>query len=115
LPATLGRLNQHVKVVVLGSCGGYHNLANVLNRAPDAHIISSKQTGAMAINQPILNAINTRLLEGADINWITMWRDLDEYFLKRKALQEKYDDYVPPYKNLGAIFIKAYRQMNTSI
>jgi hypothetical protein len=113
LSATLGRLDKYVKIVVLGSCGGYHNLAVVLDHSPDAHIISSKQTGVMAINQPITNAINNRLLEGADINWITMWRELDEYFSKRKDLHEKYDDYVPPYKNLGAIFIKAYRQMNS--
>jgi len=24
--------------------------------------------------------------------------------------KEKFDDYIPPYKNLGAIFIKAYRK-----
>lgn len=113
LSSTLSHLGKQVKIVVLGSCGGYHNLATVLDRSPDAHIISSKQTGVMAINQPITNAINNRLLEGTDINWITMWRELDEYFSKRKDLHEKYDDYVPPYKNLGAIFIKAYRQMNT--
>ena len=111
LPFTLSKLNKQVRIVILGSCGGYHNLAIVLDHAPDAHIVSSKQTGSMAINEPIIRSLNTMLLEGADVNWITMWRDLDEYFLKRKDLQERYDDYVPPYKNLGAIFIKAYRQM----
>lgn len=115
LPITLAKLTKQVKIVVLGSCGGYHNLAVVLDRAPDAHIISSKQTGAMAINEPIIRAINSRLLEGEDINWIAIWHELDEYFGKRKDLHEKYDDYVPPYKNLGAIFIKAYRQMNVSL
>lgn len=115
LPMTLAKLTKQVKIVVLGSCGGYHNLAVVLDRAPDAHIISSKQTGAMAINEPIIRAINARLLEGEDINWIAIWHELDEYFGKRKELHEKYDDYVPPYKNLGAIFIKAYRQMMVSL
>jgi hypothetical protein len=69
----------------------------------------------MAINEPIIRAINARLLEGEDINWIAIWHELDEYFGKRKELHEKYDDYVPPYKNLGAIFIKAYRQMMVSL
>lgn len=115
LPMTLAKLTKQVKIVVLGSCGGYHNLAVVLDRAPDAHIISSKQTGAMAINEPIIRAINSRLLDGEDINWIAIWHELDEYFGKRKDLHEKYDDYVPPYKNLGAIFIKAYRNMTVSL
>ena len=111
LPFTLSKLNKQVRIVILGSCGGYHNLAVVLDHAPNAHIVSSKQTGVMAINEPIIRAMNAMLLDGADINWIIMWRQLDTYFLDKKDLQEKYDDYVPPYKNLGAIFIKAYRQM----
>ena len=113
LPFTLSKLNKQVRIVILGSCGGYHNLAIVLDHAPNAHIVSSKQTGVMAINEPIIRALNIMLLDGSDINWITMWRELDEYFKDKKNLQEQYDDYVPPYKNLGAIFIKAYRGMMT--
>ncbi len=113
LPFTLSKLNKQVRIVILGSCGGYHNLSIVLDHSPDAHIVSSKQTGVMAINGPIIRSLNSMLLQGADVNWITMWRELDQYFEGKKGLQEKYDDYVPPYKNLGAIFIKAYRQMMT--
>lgn len=115
LKSTLKRINKNVKIVVLGSCGGYHNLALVLDRAPDAHIISSKQTGARAVNEPIIKALNARLLAGADVDWISMWNELDDYFKKRPDEQEKFSDYVPPYKNLGAIFIKAYRQMMASM
>ncbi len=111
LPVTLARLTPLVKIVILGSCGGYHNLALVLDHAPNAHIISSKQTGVMVVNEPIIKTLNTKLLEGTDVNWITMWRELDEYFKKRPDALEKFSDYVPPYKNLGAIFIKAYRKM----
>lgn len=111
LKATLARLNPFVKIVVLGSCGGYHNLATVLDRTPDAHIISSKQTGTMYVNEPIIKSLNTRLTEGADVDWIGMWRELDVYFANKPEALEKFSDYVPPYKNLGAIFIKAYRKM----
>jgi len=111
LPMTIARLNKRVKIVVLGSCGGYHNLSLVLDKTPDAHIISSKQTGAHSVNEPIIKAINTRLLNGDDINWITMWRELDEYFQNKPDAQKLFADYVPPYKNLGAIFIKSYRRM----
>lgn len=111
LPITMDKLTKNAKVVMLGSCGGYHNLATVLDRSPSAHIISSKQTGMMSINEPIIKSINDRMLSGSDINWITMWNDLDTYFSKKKTINEKFSDYVPPYKNLGAIFIKAYRRM----
>ena len=108
---TLSKLDKYAHIVVLGSCGGYQNLATVLSKSPDAHIISSKQTGVGAINEPIIRALNTQLLAGADINWITMWRELDDYFKKRTDLYDKFTDYVPPYKNLGVIFIKSYKQM----
>lgn len=108
---TLSKLDTNARVVVLGSCGGYHNVATVLGASPDAHIISSKQTGVGAINEPIIRAINAQLQQGSDINWITIWNGLDEYFSKRPDLYDKYTDYIPPHKNLGVIFIKAYRQM----
>lgn len=116
LPLTLERLNKNARIVMLGSCGGYHNLGKVLDASPDAHIISSKQTGAMSINEPIIKAINGRLLEGKDVNWIPMWRELNTFFSAKgkTPIKEMFDDYVPPHKNLGAIFIKAYRKMTTT-
>ncbi len=114
LPTTLDRLNKQTKIVVLGSCGGYHNLAIVLDHSPDAHIISSKQTGAMSVNEPIIKALNDQLLDGKDVNWINMWKGLSIYFENKKDVKDKFSDYVPPYKNLGAIFIKAYRRLTES-
>lgn len=111
LPTTLEYLSPAIKIVMLGSCGGYHNLANVLNTATDAHIISSKQVGALNVNMPIIKAIDDQLLSGKDVDWIQMWEGLSKYFAGRGA-QEKdlFSDYIPPNKNLGAIFIKAYRK-----
>lgn len=112
LPLTLERLNKKTRIVMLGSCGGYHNLATVLDKSPDANIISSKQTGAMSVNDPILKNLNDQLLAGNDINWIKTWQNLNGYFeAKPKSVKEMFDDYVPPHKNLGAIFIKAYRRL----
>lgn len=109
LPFTLERLSKQNRIVILGSCGGYHNLATVLDRAPDAHIISSKQVGAMNVNEPIIKAINDQVLAGKNVNWISTWKGLEGYFANKKGLKELFNDYVPPHKNLGAIFIKAYR------
>ncbi len=116
LPVTIDNLQKETKIVILGSCGGYHNLSVVLDHSPDAHIISSKQVGSMSVNEPIIKAINDQLLAGKNINWVTTWKSLDSYFDSKKAGTAKglFDDYVPPHKNLGAIFIKAYRrQFNT--
>ncbi len=115
LPLTLERLNKNTRIVMLGSCGGYHNLAVVLDRSPDAHIISSKQTGAMSVNEPIIKNIESRILEGKDVEWIGMWKDLSRYFAtKVPSSKDTFDDYVPPHKNLGAIFIKAYRRLSST-
>jgi hypothetical protein len=109
LSSTLERLSPSARIVVLGSCGGYNNLNEVLTICKDAHIISSKQVGTKAVNEPILQAINMQMVAGKDIDWINMWKELSAKFTTGDA-KEKFDDYIPPYKNLGAIFIKAYRK-----
>ncbi len=110
LPLTIEWMAKQNRIVMLGSCGGYHNLSTVLDHCPNANIISSKQVGAMNVNEPIIKTINDQLLAGKDINWISTWRSLNSYFSSRKGLQALFNDYVPPHKNLGAIFIKAYRK-----
>lgn len=109
LPSTIERLNRNTRVVMLGSCGGYHNLGTVLDHSPDAQIISSKQIGAMAVNEPIIKAINDDLLAGKDIDWPSLWHNV-QGTLRQPALTT-FSEYVPPHKNLGAIFIKAYRRL----
>lgn len=114
LNSTIANLTPSAKVVVLGSCGGYHNLGAVLDAAPDAHIISSKQVGALSVNVPISTAINDQLLAGKDLDWVKMWSDLERHFSRQgRYQQELFSDYIPPNKNLGAIFIKAYRKLES--
>jgi len=108
--STIEQMAPTARIVVLGSCGGYNNLSEVLKRSEDAHIISSKQVGTKTVNEPILEAINNTLVAGKDIDWLPMWRELEARFRNDPAGKEKFDDYIPPYKNLGAIFIKAYRK-----
>jgi len=107
---TIEQMPATARIVVLGSCGGYNNLSEVLKINEDAHIISSKQVGTKTVNEPILQAINNTLLAGKDIEWLPMWKELSARFQNDPAAKEKFDDYIPPYKNLGAIFIKAYRK-----
>lgn len=112
LPGTIRRMPGDAKIIVLGSCGGYKNLSEILDISPDAHIISTKEIGKGDINRPILNYINQNLAGGKPIVWKDMWTALTKIFYAdgNKGMRESWDDYVPPYKNLGAIFIKAYNK-----
>jgi hypothetical protein len=109
LKYTLKQLPLSARIVILGSCGGYHNLDDVLNRCPDAHIISSKEVGTRTVNEPILRSINEDLRNGRDVEWIPMWKGLSTQFTNPEA-RERFDNYIPPHKNLGALFIKAYNK-----
>jgi hypothetical protein len=111
LERTMDRMAGDAKIILLGSCGGYKNLSRIININPDAHIISTKQIGTGNINQVITNKLNQVLLSGKPIVWKNVWDELSVYFAKQpKDIKESWDDYVPPYKNLGAIFIKAYNK-----
>jgi hypothetical protein len=112
LPGTIDRMPGDAKIIVLGSCGGYQNLNEILKISPDAHIISTKEIGTGDINQPIINYINQTLISGKTLSWKSMWGILTKTMESdpSKAIRESWDDYIPPYKNLGAIFIKAYHK-----
>ncbi|RBL93936.1 hypothetical protein [Chitinophaga flava] len=108
---TLENLQSSAKIVVLGSCGGYHNLAVVLEKSPEAHIISSKQVGTRFVNEPIIHSLEDVVRSGKNVDWVVMWAQLAKKFAPDARNKELFSDYVPPHKNLGAIFIKAYRQI----
>ncbi|MEO9004130.1 MAG: hypothetical protein ABI288_05315 [Ginsengibacter sp.] len=111
LPYTIRQLPESAKIIMLGSCGGYQNLKTILQYAPEAHIISTKQTGAMNVNKPIIDALDNTLRSGQNIDWRQMWTNLTLSFNKgSKDLRETFEDYIPPQKNLGALFIKAYNK-----
>ena len=112
LPRTIAHLDANAKVILLGSCGGYKNLSEILEISPDAHIISTKEIGKGDINKPIINYLNQSFMSGKMLVWKDMWAALSKIFYTdvNKAMRESWDDYIPPYKNLGAIFIKAYNK-----
>ncbi len=106
LQETINRLSTGAKVVLLGSCGGYQKLNDILTICPTAHIISSKQVGAGVLNQSLIDAISERLRQGNDLNWEDLWKTVQSRV--GAGYKDKFDDYIPPQKNLGAIFIMAY-------
>ena len=107
--STIQQLVPLVKIVLLGSCGGFQNVNRVLGISPYAHIIASKQVGSGSVNEPLIMGITETIRQGKDINWIDMWKNLSKS-LKGNPL---FEDYIPPYKNLGALFIMAYNKVMT--
>jgi len=103
-PYTIAQIQPSAKIIFMGSCGGYHLIHDILKTAPDAHIIASKQIGKGSINQSFFNLLTDKLRNGSDIEWIPFWKELDQ-----RVRVEGLEDYIPPYKNLGALFIKAYK------
>jgi hypothetical protein len=48
------------------------------------------------------------MVNGQDVNWIELWNEVGVQ-MKTPALQDKFNDYVPPHKNMGALFLKAFK------
>ncbi len=113
LTRTIKRMSGDAKIVVLGSCGGYKNLNDIIEVNPEAHIISTKEIGTGDINRPILNYLNQTFESGSKLVWKDMWESLSKLFNNdpSKSVRESWEDYIPPYKNLGAIFLKGYNNM----
>ena len=103
--STIGYMSPSSRIVFMGSCGGFHLIDSILHKSTDAHIIASKQIGKTSINKPFFLLLTEKLRNGSNIDWIPFWQEF-----KSKAAVEGFEDYIPPYKNLGAIFIKSYRK-----
>lgn len=103
-PTTIEYMAPSSKVVFMGSCGGFNLIDSILHKCEDAHIIASKQIGRTAINKPFFALLSEKLRTGKDIEWIPFWLEF-----RHSTRAPGFEDYVPPYKNLGAIFIKAYK------
>lgn len=101
---TLDQLAPSNKVIMLGACGGFNHLETIMSKSPDAQIISSKQVGSGSVNWPILEYMDKKLLAGQSLDWVEMWSDLG----KRLRSNALFKDYVPPHRNLGSLFLKAF-------
>ncbi len=109
---TINHINKDAKIVFLGSCGSYHNLTSVIDRSDRVHIISSKQIGTSVVNNSILRSMADMIRNGDDIDWRKLWDKLDKEFKGNPKSYDQFKDYIPPHKNLGAIFIQAYTRLS---
>lgn len=104
-PYTIDQMSTASKIVFMGSCGGYRSIHDILEKAEDAHIIGTKQIADAEVNNPFLKLLSEKLRNGSNIDWIPFWVELS-----KMATDPIFADYVPPHKNLGALFIKAYKK-----
>ncbi len=102
--STLQRIPATTRLLFVGSCGGFYKISVALENAPDAHIISTKQVGTKSVNDVMLYALNENIRSGKDIDWNEFWGKMSE----KLGHNQYFGDYVPPHKNLEAIFIRAY-------
>ncbi|MCO5248000.1 MAG: hypothetical protein M9887_03505 [Chitinophagales bacterium] len=108
---TIEQIPEYAKVVFLGSCGGYHNISEVIKRAPNAHIIASKQIGTYNVNNALLVELSNTLRNQNELVWSSIWQTIDKKLKGSGKTYERFLDYIPPNKNMGAIFIQAYNMM----
>ena len=105
LDKSLRYLTKSAKLVFLGSCRGMDRVEIVLETAGGAQMIATRAVGTASVNDPLLKAINDRLLSGeAELDWSAFWRE-QELKLGRNG---QFQDYVPPPRNATAIFLSAY-------
>jgi hypothetical protein len=65
----------------------------------------------MDVNKTIIDALDNTLRGGKNIDWRQMWSSLETQFSHAPPqIRETFEDYIPPQKNLGALFIKAYNK-----
>ena len=107
---TIQTITPNSDLVILGSCGGYNNISKVLDYAPNAQIISSKQVGTMYVNNELIFSICETIRKGDDLNWELLWPQIESRIRSNSKAQERFQDYLPPHKNLGAILIRNYRR-----
>lgn len=100
---TIDQLSPDSPIVFLGSCGGFKYISQVLARTPDAHILSTRGTGAMAVNDEILKEMNTLLANGGAFSWDT----IAERSQKQIGSDDRYSDYVFPNHNISLALTRA--------
>ena len=50
-------LCEQVKIGMIGSCGGTHEINDLLKKFPNMHPIGTTETGVMAVNDPLVKHI----------------------------------------------------------
>lgn len=104
---TISEITSGTNVVWMGSCGGYNTVSSILEHTPRAGIVSTKGTGVMAVNDPLLKMLNEEIIKNDSISWPKFWQKAES----RLGSSDKFQQYVAPHQNLGVLYIKAYNSL----
>ena len=108
LPASIKSVTEDTKLAILGSCGGYTEIFELLDKSPAAQVISTKQIGSQKVNEPIIKIINDKLLNKKDLDWADIWNQVDNQLKSNKLAYDYFQEYVPPYKNIALLVATLY-------
>lgn len=100
---TFSRIPNNARLILDGSCGGYHVQQVAIDRAPSAQILCNRNIGTMHVNDPIFKQISDDIRSGKDLDWPDFW----EKMRSRVGSNPYFKDYIPPHKNAGVILYKA--------
>lgn len=104
-------LTPSVSLVFLGSCGGYNQMTTVLQNAPAAQVIASKQIGTLNVNNTLIWVLNENLRIGKKESWDTIWKRVEQLLDSDPVALNRFKEYIPPNKNLGLIFLQAIQNI----
>ena len=68
----------------------------------------------MYVNNPMLKLVAENIRQNENIEWAKLLAKLDttvKVANQNPKAYERFLDYIPPHKNLGAIFIKTFNKM----
>jgi hypothetical protein len=102
---TLSYISKSDRLVILGSCGGSDEVHKVLEISHDAQVIATRGVGATEVNDPMLKALNDRLLNGGPVlEWSAFWQT------QKAALGHTglFRDYMAPDQDPGSVFLRGY-------
>lgn len=108
---TIAHIPTSAKIVVMGSCGGFLSLESVLEKSPNAHIISTQGTGTKRVNDTLLSELDKRLMSDETFVWKDYWQDAGV------KLQGDFDfnRYVSPDQNYSSMFLATYHRLTKEV
>ena len=101
----LDHMDGAVGLSYLGFCGGSHDMSTVLQKSPDAQILSTAQKGAMAVNDPMLFSINQSINQFGVVVWKEQQKVLDH------IPSEDRKSYILPPDNIALAMHKQYNTL----
>ncbi|HWQ59755.1 MAG TPA: hypothetical protein VN420_01250 [Candidatus Fimivivens sp.] len=91
-------------IVILGSCGGFSEMAHIFMKVPEAAFIGTQGTGTATVNEPMCKSLAETVADGKGVDWESFWNEQE----RRLGANPKFRQYRPPHKNDGFTFLKMY-------